>query len=306
VKKLAACPVCQGIFRVDEACLSASEGQARCGQCLHVFDVAAHWIDPATVLARIRAERGHMPSVTDAPSLRSVTSVSMPNLPGMVRTPSFLAAKLKPRYSAWPWRRGGYALSIILTMLLGLSILWTTRNSVLARWPSTEPIWIKVCGWLYPRWDCHLRAQTELDSLSLEGISLLAQETPFSEHMGRNLAGSGSSSNLNYSLQWMLRNHTDHAVALPALVLHLTDTQGAKLARWTFEPPMWLPGREVSPAQAQQEHTEIAVLQNSGAQGLRWRIPAQAQWAVVTPLAPGSVPSNMRAYRAWLRPSTAH
>jgi predicted Zn finger-like uncharacterized protein len=305
VKKLTACPVCQSVFRVDEASLISSSGQARCGQCLHVFDAQANWVDPATVLAQLRSAREGMPSHT-APSLLS-------QLPRLPRLPSFKKPS-SGTHSTWAFWKITHSLRKNLTSilrwisLLGLwglcSAAWLNRNTVLSQFPQTEPMWLSVCAWLYPRWDCHLAMEPNIDALELEGVSLIAQAT--FQPQGQGLGSTAPSKmGMSYSLQWMLRNRANHPVALPALALKLTDAQGQGLSRWTLEPSTWLRGREFSLTQIQQEKIQAQQWHQSGAAALIWRMPAQAQWAVITPLAAGSIPEGMRGYRAWLLPTTS-
>jgi hypothetical protein len=106
-------------------------------------------------------------------------------------------------------------LALGAAALLAAQVAHTWRDRLAARMPALAPLLAQGCAWL----DCDVGPARLLDALSVESSGLVRVER----------------SNL-YKLQVSLRNRADHAVALPALDLTLTDARGELVARRVLQP----------------------------------------------------------------------
>lgn len=113
------------------------------------------------------------------------------------------------------WRRPGVRLAlaaVALLLSLTLTAQWahTWRDHLATRLPASAPLLAASCAWL----DCRIGPPQALNALSVESSGLLRVER-----------------STLYRLQLTLRNRAEHAVALPALDLSLTDARGEPVAR---------------------------------------------------------------------------
>ena len=242
----ARCPACNTVFRVVPDQLRVSDGWVRCGRCSEVFNAGETLIDldtgaPTRVADEPRAATPPIePEVEpEAPppagvefDLQIVASAPAPlaGVPAAVGDPIDPAATsaLDPRAEpedrpsfvrraerAELWRRPkvqAALAALALLLALGLAALATFeyRDLIAARAPGLRPALERMCAPLA----CRVGPVHAIDSLALESSGLVRVEK----------------SNV-YKLQLALRNRSDIAVALPALDLSLTDSQGKLLAR---------------------------------------------------------------------------
>jgi hypothetical protein len=116
------------------------------------------------------------------------------------------------------WRRPGVRLALggvalLLAATLAAQVAHTWRDRLAARAPALAPLLAQGCEWL----GCDVGPARALEALSVESSGLVRVER----------------SNL-YKLQVSLRNRAEHAVAVPALDLSLTDARGELVARRVF------------------------------------------------------------------------
>lgn len=126
-------------------------------------------------------------------------------------TPSFVASADR----AAMWRRPKVRLSLLLLSLLALlglaaQVSHEYRNLLAAAWPESRPWLERACGPL----NCKVEAARAIEQLAVESSGLVRVER----------------SNL-YRLQVALRNRAGIDLAVPALDVTLTDSQGALIAR---------------------------------------------------------------------------
>jgi predicted Zn finger-like uncharacterized protein len=144
-----------------------------------------------------------------APTPAAATSATPASTPAT--TPSFV----RQAERAARWQRPGMRLALGTTLLLALALLagqalYTWRDQAAARWPEFRPLLAEACA----RLGCRVEALRAIDALSVESSGLLRVEK--SEV---------------YKLAVTLRNQRAYEVALPALEVSLTDTQGRLIAR---------------------------------------------------------------------------
>lgn len=252
----ARCPACGTVFRVVQDQLRVSEGWVRCGRCAEVFNAIETLVDLDTEAAARPAPRApRSERVLDdlarvsqsheleaqAPAMRAGPTMSvdlevpdvavddeaapggdeaaspespppMPPAPPKKRAaPAFVVQADR----AARWRRPGVRLGLALAgalglVLLALQVVHEYRDLVAARWPSTRDPLEQLCAWQ----GCRIEAPRSIEGLAVESSGLTRAE--------------GAAA---YRLSVVLRNRTALAIALPAIDLTLTDTQGGVIAR---------------------------------------------------------------------------
>lgn len=250
----ARCPACGTVFRVVQDQLRVSEGWVRCGRCAEVFNAIETLVDLDTEAAARPAPRApRSERVLDdlarvsqshdleapAPAVRAGATMSVdlevPDMPAddAEARPGDEAAAPAPLPSPSPspkrsapafvvqaeraarWRRPGVRLGLAVAGTLGLALLALQvvheyRDLVAARWPSARDPLEQLCAWQ----GCRIEAPRSIEGLTVESSGLARAE--------------GAS---GYRLSVVLRNRTSLAIALPAIDLTLTDTQGGVIAR---------------------------------------------------------------------------
>lgn len=126
-------------------------------------------------------------------------------------TPSFV----RQAERAERWRRPGVRAALLAgvvaaTVLLGLQSLVLFRDQSAARWPELKPLIAQLCA----PFGCRVEPLRAIEALVVESSGLVRVEK----------------SDL-YKLSVALRNQRGHEVAVPAIDLKLTDTQGRLIAR---------------------------------------------------------------------------
>ncbi len=256
------CSACGTVFRVVSDQLRVSEGWVRCGRCSQVFNALESLVDLETGLprrdgsaaaagasldiAQPAARPGAPPlppppppmpaedpvavqlarefASTSAPETRppqaSELLISPPSSfqppPAMAAaTPAVAPSFVREADRAARWRRPGVrvalaGVALLSAALLAAQVAHTWRDRLAARVPALAPLLAQGCAWL----GCELGPARALDALTVESSGLVRVER----------------SNL-YKLQVSLRNRAEHAVALPAIDLTLTDARGELVAR---------------------------------------------------------------------------
>ena len=263
------CSACGTVFRVVPDQLRVSEGWVRCGRCSEVFNALEGLVDLETGLPKRSLGAGLAPAVGDeseaqesqfgeydyahpaarpgAPALApALASKPQPAVPPPVRhatiqeddsaanssletRPDFSTqisaeelaqANAKPSFVANAdraalWRRPrvrGVLVLVGLLAAMGLTaqVAHEYRNLVAAAWPESRPWLEQACAAL----NCKVEAAQAIENLAVESSGLVRVEK----------------SNL-YRLQVGLRNRAGIDLAVPALDVTLTDSQGRLIAR---------------------------------------------------------------------------
>jgi Protein of unknown function (DUF3426) len=131
--------------------------------------------------------------------------------------PSFVANAERAERWRRPWVRALLAL-VLLAGLGGLAgqVAIEYRDLVAARWPALRPLLAAACEPL----GCNVGPARVIENLAVESSGLVRVER-----------------SALYRLQVGLRNKSEIDVALPALDLTLTDTQGRLVARKVLRLP---------------------------------------------------------------------
>jgi predicted Zn finger-like uncharacterized protein len=256
----ARCTACQTVFRVVPDQLRVSEGWVRCGRCSEVFNASENLVDIDTGSARRAADTLPAPGAGLAPPAQAEPEFPTPPVRPLETpteapeaTPAWAVADdatvvhglhteapnqdpgafdpaqaLDPRAEpddkptfvreaerAQRWRQPRVRAALAAAALLGVLGLATQvtheyRDLVAARFPAVAPALQAVCGVL----GCKVEAAHAINSLTVESSGLVRVEK-----------------SSIYKLQVALRNRAGIEVALPALDLTLTDSQGRLIAR---------------------------------------------------------------------------
>ena len=259
------CSACGTVFRVVPDQLRVSEGWVRCGRCSEVFNALEGLVDLETGLPKRSVGAGLAPAVGDgseaqesqfgeyeyahpaarpgAPALppapppaappavqhatiqedASAADSSLetrPDFSSQISAEELAQANAKPSFvsnadRAALWRRPRVRAALLLLVLLaglGLTaqVAHEYRNLVAAAWPRSRPWLERACAAL----NCKVEAAQAIENLAVESSGLVRVEK----------------SNL-YRLQVGLRNRAGIDLAVPALDVTLTDSQGRLIAR---------------------------------------------------------------------------
>lgn len=241
----ARCPACGTVFRVVQDQLRVSEGWVRCGRCAEVFNAIETLVDLDTEAAakpvaraprseRVLEDLARVSSSTEreaappVPTAEGTVDLEVPDEPGVEAHEPEIArrdaepapAKAAPAFvvqadRAARWRRPAVRWALALCgvfglVLLGLQAVFEYRDLAAARWPVLRGTLEQVCAWQ----GCRIEAPRAIDGLAVESSGLVRAE--------------GAAA---YRLSIVLRNRTALSLALPAIDLTLTDSQGAIIAR---------------------------------------------------------------------------
>jgi hypothetical protein len=119
-----------------------------------------------------------------------------------------LPAALRPRRAVW------IALAVVLLLALGVQVTLHTRDRLAAAAPALQPVLQALCAPL----QCSVQPLRRIDAVVIDGSAFMT--------LGE----------LGYRLSLTLRNRAPHAVALPAVVLSLTDIQEQAVVRRVLLP----------------------------------------------------------------------
>jgi len=262
------CSACGTVFRVVPDQLRVSEGWVRCGRCSEVFNALEGLVDMDTGMPKHRAstrsapradedaeddfEIAHPAARPGAPPLPPAAQAAPPITPvsppapvpqrtyreparpasGPARpdaedtapateapsaagpagaTPSFVRSAERAARWRQPRVRAGL-LGLALLGLLGLAgqVSLEYRDLLAASVPQSRPWLVQACAAL----GCTVEAARAIENLAVESSGLVRVEK----------------SDL-YRLQVSLRNRAGIDLAVPALDVTLTDTQGRQIAR---------------------------------------------------------------------------
>jgi len=219
------CPSCRTVFRVTQAQLAMRAGQVRCGHCQTVFDGTAHLL-PVIPSNRAGADTNEH----DALGPPTMTlRMPQPAAAGATMAPAAVAS-YDQRF-AWAdrqkRRRKGanlaYAIGLpVLILLLAGQAIYHFRDLIAARWPSTKPALVRVCGLV----GCAVEPLHDIAGLSIEASDL--QSDP--AHQGLLV------------LTATLRNRSEWPLSYPYLELTLTDAKDQAVARRALLPAEYLGG----------------------------------------------------------------
>lgn len=261
------CTACATVFRVVQDQLRVSEGWVRCGRCNQVFNAVDHLVDlsrapalpdapawaPVDVEVESRqAQAADIPveiaAPAPAPALGEPVqvhfqvsagegaaqepplsiddserrSIDEPTAAGAVQIadaaesapPTFVqAAERAARWQRPRLRRGLAAAAFGLSLLLALQLAIEYRDVVAARWTGTRPWLEALCRWS----GCRIEPPRWIEALAVDSSGLVRVE--------------GTST---YRFSVVLHNRSAMALALPAIDLTLTDSQGRIIARRAF------------------------------------------------------------------------
>jgi len=261
------CPACVTLFKVVPDQLRISEGWVRCGQCDEVFDASLHLqselpaVPVPTVDLDLTADFSAQPEVLmtvpgtlgdgktdiDYPAIipltqdegtTGTTEVAATDSWGVplkdtaslglseaieagpepdlgLEAVSFLRDAQAAPVSRKPWRRiAGLLLAIIL--LLGLAGQWLVhdRDRLAAAEPGLKPVLEALCAPL----NCVLSPLRRIESIVIDSAS-------FTKIRGN-----------AYRLNFMVKNTSTMALALPAIELTLTNSSDQAVLRRVFLP----------------------------------------------------------------------
>lgn len=251
------CPACGTVFRVVPDQLRVSDGWVRCGRCTEVFNAPETLVDMDTgtpqrlpeperqnLMARLEAPaRVELDFATPAPtpdplappaaetSAEAAQSRAEDAVPEPGPAPARMHESLpdpraepddRPMPSfvrqaerAARWRRPRVRLALgagagAAALVLAAQIVFTYRDLAAARWPAMQPVLAQACAAL----GCKLGAPRIIEGLAVQSSGLSRVE----------------SSDL-YRLAVTLRNRADIDLALPAIELTLTNSQGRLMSR---------------------------------------------------------------------------
>ena len=251
------CSACGTVFRVVPDQLRVSEGWVRCGRCAQVFNALESLVDLETGMPR-RSGVGLAPLVAEespaadfefaqpaarpgspplppppaaaaraavqeeaaaqypANDTESLTSVmdSRPDSDTVLEAadkPSFVRnAERAERWRSPRVRLALWALAVLGSVVLSAQVACEYRDLLAARLPAMRPLVVQACAPL----GCEVGAVRAIESLAVESSGLVRVER----------------SSL-YRLQVTLRNRAGIELAVPALDITLTNSQGELIAR---------------------------------------------------------------------------
>ena len=256
------CSACGTVFRVVPDQLRVSEGWVRCGRCAEVFNAAEALLDletgaphrakedstPPRAMVQFNATRpldAPLPAPAETtnfsvnvPTRTALEAPSPPTHPMPVvddaesrfaddaaepaaftaegpsqasPTPSFVRqAERAARWRAPRVRASLLAGAVLASLLLAAQLVFEYRDLVAARFAASRPALQQACAWL----GCTVGAPHLIDRLVVESSGLVRVEK-----------------SSIYKLSVTLRNQDTLALAMPALELSLTDSQGKLVAR---------------------------------------------------------------------------
>lgn len=266
----ARCPSCGTVFRVVQDQLRVSEGWVRCGRCAEVFNAIESLVDLDADIAAARRPAAPPPSSRrdrvledlenvsrfdeQADALSPLSTFGTPEAPlkvqersrqallptpsaaqeapttieaavaeaaaARIETASHRPAFVRQAERAARWRRPGVRLALGVlaaasSLALAAQVGVEYRHIAAARWPVLKPLLEQACDVA----GCRVEPPRLIEALAVESSGLVRIE-----------------STSLYRLNVVLRSRTPMALALPALDLTLTDSQGGVMARRVITP----------------------------------------------------------------------
>lgn len=155
-------------------------------------------------------------AVDTGPSTKPSRKRKVRSASGSPDGPEFLRrAEREARWSSRPMRLGLVTAVVVLSATLAGQAAMHHRDWLAAHHPASQPWLAQACDWL----GCRIGPLRSIDDVTIDSSSL---------------ARAGQSS--AYRLTVALRNRSDVGVAVPAIDLTLTDTNGELVARRVLTP----------------------------------------------------------------------
>jgi predicted Zn finger-like uncharacterized protein len=193
-----------------------------------VHDLAADPSDrfstvPAPARAPAGAPRASALPAIDTPARPSANAAASEAATALPMPPPPLPSFLRQADRAARWRQPRVRAALAAgcagaALLLAAQAAHTWRDLLAARWPALQPPLAQACAVL----GCTLQPLRRIDAWVVDSSALLRVDAA---------PGAGL-----YRLSLSLHHRAPHAVALPALDLTLTDTQGRVLVRRVLQP----------------------------------------------------------------------
>ena len=223
------CPACQTEFFVTEDQLNKHNGQARCGQCLHVFDARAEIVESGALSDNI-SEAPNTEKVLLAPDIELPVKSTEDIFVGDYQLSNFddLADKSKLNSSKYRKSRPVFKVLILLLVIVALAqSIYFLRSEIAIYYPMLKPYLVKACAPLH----CTIELPAKIEFIVIDDSDM--QEDADYKGLMR--------------LSSTLINQASFSQAYPKLELTLTDVEDKPKLRRIFNPSEYLP-----------EHTDIS------------------------------------------------
>lgn len=227
------CPACQTEFFVTDEQLNKHNGKVRCGQCLHVFDAKAEFVEPGESAEAIEDTPPAVPNeenVATAPVAESsakaedefIGDYQLSNFDDLADKSKLKSSrKRKPRPFLWSF------ISLILLIAAIAQSIYFMRSEIAIYYPNFKPYLVKACIPLH----CTVELPKKIEFIVIDDSDI--QED--AEYKGL------------MRLSSTLINQASFNQAYPKLELTLTDVEDKPKLRRIFTPKEYLP-----------EHTDIS------------------------------------------------
>ena len=262
------CPACATVFRVVQDQLRVSDGWVRCGRCSNVFNALVQMVDPPAAAAALRgnnissssgldapaprpdidepatsppptwndadadtaaaalldsvpgddAPAGDMPMANDDTELRiddhvnNLSAAAAPSADAAASpTPSFMQVAERAQRWQRPWvQRTLTVAMLVASVVLLLQLTIEYRDFIAARWTAARSPLEVMCRWT----GCRVEPPRLIEAMVVESSGLTRVE-------GTN----------TYRLALVVRNRAAIELAMPAVDLVLSDSQGRIISR---------------------------------------------------------------------------
>lgn len=218
------CPACQTEFFVTDEQLNKHNGQVRCGQCLHVFDARAEFVEPAEVLEdnapEPSAENAAITSDVELPAgptendfIGDYQLSNFDDLADKSKLNSSRKRKLRP--VLW-----GFLILILVVAAIAQSIYFL-RSEIAIYYPNLKPYLVRACV----PFRCTIELPKKIEFIVIDDSDI--QEDADYKGLMR--------------LSSTLINQANFNQAYPKLELTLTDVEDKPKLRRIFSPSEYLP-----------------------------------------------------------------
>ena len=205
----------------DEAPVVADEPAfGRLGQAEATSNQSAAWHDdgeprfePARETAASAADASGAPRVGESDVAHGAADDS-------VRHFEVTRELRAPASKHWLWRIGGTLLALVLLILLAAQLTWWQREAVMVQWPTSQPMFVRVCATL----GCRVAPPRDIDGLRVEATDLRQIDGPH-----------------RLELRVPLRNRFGIALAYPSIELTLFDAKNNVAIRRILPPQDYVP-----------------------------------------------------------------
>ena len=236
------CPACQTEFFVTDEQLSKYNGKVRCGQCLHVFDARAEFVEATDALEE---------NAPEAPSAENAATATDSELPAKPTEDDFIgdyqlsnfddladksklksSRKRKPRPILWAF------LILIFLVAAIVQSIYFLGSEIAIYYPNLKPYLVKACVPLR----CTIELPKKIEFIVIDDSDI--QEDADYKGLMR--------------LSSTLINQATFSQAYPKLELTLTDAEDKPKLRRIFGPSEYLPAHtDISRGLAPGEEVKI-------------------------------------------------